>query len=278
MLLEGVALGGLGELAGEDGEPDAELLAQLVLPLLDQATGGDDEAAFHVGAHHQLADEEPGHDGLAGAGVVRQHVAQRLARQHGLVDGGDLVRQRCHVGGVHRHHRVEQIGQVDAVGLGGELEVLAGGVEGPGPARLDQAQIRLVVAEEHPLGDRTLADLVVDGEGVLADRLDLDNGGCAVRREPVEYGSDRYRFQLDHRDVTLFPLRTRPAWTAVQGPGGIEAPRGFRGCSAFLHRSPHSPGTTRLRFALLGAQRWNVDHGQSPAKVTWPCFTGLKWT
>jgi hypothetical protein len=26
------------------------------------------------------------------------------------------------------------------------------------------------------------------------------------------------------------------------------------------------------------AARWKVEHGQSRAKVTEPCFTGLKWT
>ena len=184
----GVALGGLGELTGEDGEAHPELLGQLVLPRLDQVAGGDDEAALQVGAHHELADVEPGLDGLAGTGGVRQHVAQGLAWQHGLVDGGDLVGERCHVGAVHRHHRVEEVGKVDAVGLGGELEVLAVGVEGPGAALLDQAQIRLIVAEEHTLGHRLLADLVVDRDGLIADPLDLDDGCRAVGREAVEDG------------------------------------------------------------------------------------------
>ena len=56
---------------------------------------------------------------------------KRLARQHRLVDGRDLVRQRLHVRGVDRHHRVEQKREVDALGLAGQLERRAVAVEGP---------------------------------------------------------------------------------------------------------------------------------------------------
>jgi hypothetical protein len=65
VLIEGVDPCGLVQLAGEDGELDAELLVELVLPLLDQAAGGDEQYPLGVGAHPQLADEESGHDGLA---------------------------------------------------------------------------------------------------------------------------------------------------------------------------------------------------------------------
>ena len=41
--------------------------------------------------------KQPGHDRLAGAGVIGQQEPQRLARQHLLVDGGDLVRQRIDI-------------------------------------------------------------------------------------------------------------------------------------------------------------------------------------
>ncbi|TVQ84047.1 MAG: hypothetical protein EA400_18050 [Chromatiaceae bacterium] len=53
---------------------------------------------------------------------------------------GEAVVQR--VGAALR----EQVREVDAVGLGGELEVFAVGVEGSGAAGLVQPQIRLVLA------------------------------------------------------------------------------------------------------------------------------------
>ena len=112
-----------------------------------------------VAAQHQLADVEPGHDGLASTGIVGQHEAQRLARQHGLVDGGDLVRQRLDVAAVHRHHRVEQVGEMDALGLGGELEVFAVGIEGPERTLLDQTQRGLVIPQQHPISDGGLPTL-----------------------------------------------------------------------------------------------------------------------
>ena len=104
-------------------EVQTELLMQLVAPLLDQTAGSDDQDAVRICPQDEFADIESGHDGLAGARIIGQHEAQRLTRQHGFVDSGDLVGQWLDVGGVHRHHRVEQVGQMDAVGLQGQLEV-----------------------------------------------------------------------------------------------------------------------------------------------------------
>jgi hypothetical protein len=175
-VVEGVAATGLLDLlARKQRERQAELLEHFVLPLLDQAAGSDDQHALGIGAHQQLADEQAGHDSLAGTGVIGQHVAQRLARQHRLVDRDDLVRQRLHVRRVHRHHRIEQVGQVDAVGLGGELELVARRIEGPGAPRFGQRQLGLVGAEQHPLQQLAVGGLVVDSEGVVTDRLGRDN-------------------------------------------------------------------------------------------------------
>jgi hypothetical protein len=112
---------------------------EFVLPLFGQAAGADDQAALQVAAGDQFLDEQAGHDGLAGARVVRQQEAQRLARQHGLIDGGDLVRQRIDDRGVHRQHRVEQVREADALGLGNQAEQRAVAVEAPGPALLDDS-------------------------------------------------------------------------------------------------------------------------------------------
>ena len=48
------------------------LLAELVLPLFDEATRRDDQAALQVASGDQLLDEQTGHDGLPGAGIVRE--------------------------------------------------------------------------------------------------------------------------------------------------------------------------------------------------------------
>ena len=90
---------------------EAELLGHLVLPLLDEAAGRDDQAAFEVAADQQFLDQQAGHDGLAGAGIVGEQEAQRLARQHFAVDGGDLVRQRFDLGGADGEIGIEQMRQ-----------------------------------------------------------------------------------------------------------------------------------------------------------------------
>jgi hypothetical protein len=68
---------------GEDLEGQVEALVKLVLPLLGQAAGADDQAALQVAPGDEFLDEQAGHDGLAGARVVSQQETQGLARQHG---------------------------------------------------------------------------------------------------------------------------------------------------------------------------------------------------
>ena len=140
--------------AGEDLEGEAELEEQLVLPLLDQAARRDDQAALHVLAEDQLLDVEPGHDRLAGTRVVGEQEPQRGARQQLAVDRPDLVRQRLHVAGGHREHRVVESGQLDSLRLGDELEVGRFGVEGATAGCCDR-QLLLIAPEQHLLAQVT---------------------------------------------------------------------------------------------------------------------------
>ena len=116
---------GLELVVGQDFEGQVEAAVEFVLPLLGEAAGADDQAALQVAAGDQFLDEQPGHDGLAGAGIVGEQETQRLARQHGLVDGRDLVRQRFDQRGVDGEHRVEQMRKADAMRLGDEAEQCA---------------------------------------------------------------------------------------------------------------------------------------------------------
>ena len=76
------------------------------------------------------------------------------------------MRQGFDLGGVDRHHGVEEVGQVDAVGLRRQLEGLAGGVKGPGPAGDGQVEVRLLAAKQHDLAKLAGGGLVIDGDGV----------------------------------------------------------------------------------------------------------------
>ncbi len=93
-----VAAGGrLDRVAAHELEVKTQLEPQLLLPLLDQASGGNDQAAVEIAADHQLLDEEAGHDRLAGAGIVGEQKAQWLALEHLLVDRGDLMGKRLEI-------------------------------------------------------------------------------------------------------------------------------------------------------------------------------------
>ena len=190
--------GGLELVVGQDLERQMEAAVQLVLPLLGQAARADDQAALEVAAGDQLLDQQAGHDRLAGARVVGQQEAQRLARQHRLVDGRDLVRQRLDERGVDREHRVEQVREADAVRLGDEPEQRAVAVEAPGPALLDDLEPRLVVAVEQLVRDLAGRRLVDELEGVGAEPLDADDGDQGVGQDAADggVGLEVFEFQM----------------------------------------------------------------------------------
>src|SRR5690606_24841083 len=118
----------------------------------DEVARTDDEAPLEVPAGHQLLDEEPGHDRLAGARVVGEQEAQRLAGKHDLVDRGDLVRQRVHERGMNSEQWVEEVREASPMGLGGEAKGRAVPGEARRAALVDDLEPRLVVAVEDLLG------------------------------------------------------------------------------------------------------------------------------
>ena len=118
----------------------------------------------------------PGHDGLAGAGVVGKQEPQRLTREHFTIDGSDLVRQRVDPRAVDGEVGVEQVREPDALGLGGDPERLAVAIEAEGSGGLDQFEPRLGIAKEQHLG-RAVGAAVDHVQGIGADPLgahDLD--------------------------------------------------------------------------------------------------------
>ena len=146
--------GGFELVVGQDLERKLESAVQLVLPLLGEAAGADDQAPLQVAAGDQLLDQQPRHDGLARAGVVGEQEAQRLTRQHRVVDAGDLVRQRVDHRRVDRQQRVEQVREADALRFGHQPEQRAVAVEAPRPPLGDDLEPGLVVAVEQFVGDR----------------------------------------------------------------------------------------------------------------------------
>ena len=158
----------------------------------------DDQAALQVPARDQLLDQEPPHDGLAGAWVVGEEEAQLLARQHRLVDGRDLVRQRVDDRGVDRQQRVEQMRKPDALRLGHEPEQGAVAVEAPRPPLGDDLEPVLVVAVEQLVGDRAGRCLVRQLDRLRAEPLHADDRHRAVGVDAPDSAARSQVFEL-HR-------------------------------------------------------------------------------
>jgi hypothetical protein len=76
----------------DDREAFIELVVELVLPLDRQRGRAEDQ--YPVGHHPQpqLLEQEPRHDRLARARIVREHEPQPRLGKHVLVDRDDLVR------------------------------------------------------------------------------------------------------------------------------------------------------------------------------------------
>ena len=172
--------GGVQLVVGQDLEGELEPAIQLVLPLFGEAAGADDEAAFQIAAGDQFLDQQPRHDGLAGAGVVGQEEAQRLPRQHRLVDGGDLMRQWVDDRGVDCQHGVEQMCEADTLRFGDQPKERPVAVEAPGPPLGDDLQAGLVVAVQQLVGDRAGQRLVRQLERLRAEPLHADDRDHAV--------------------------------------------------------------------------------------------------
>ena len=99
---------------------------------------------MHRRRHQEFLDEQPRHDRLARARIVRQHIAERLLGQHLFVDGGYLMRQRDDVRRMNRHHRIERTAQVDAKRLERKLEVRRRSYKRPGQVLRRDGKARFI--------------------------------------------------------------------------------------------------------------------------------------
>ena len=177
-----------------------ELLVELDLPLLDETAGRDDEAALEGAPDEELTDEQAGHDRLAGTRVVSQQEAKRLARQHLLVDRGDLVWQRLDRGGGHREERVEQVGEVDALCLGDQAEQGAIAIEAPRTSLFGDLEAALGLAVEDLGANRAIGQLVGELDRVRAIPLGPNDRGEAGGRKALDDRPGCERLKLCDRD------------------------------------------------------------------------------
>ena len=185
-------------LAAQDVEHEVELVRELVLPLLDQAPGGDDEAPFEAAPDEQLLDEETRHHRLASAGVVGEEKPERLAVQHRAVDRGQLMRERLDLRRVHRDVRIEEMREPNAKRLRGEPEEVPVAVERKAARGRHLAEPGLVLAKEdavpEPLGSPPGHFHRVGAVGAGGEDLHL-----AVSADTGEPATRHDAFELHHR-------------------------------------------------------------------------------
>ena len=130
---------------------------------------------------------KPGHDRLAGAGVIGEKKSQAGLREHLLVDGFDLVRQRADAGKADGEMPVVGVGQSDARGLDEQAKALGidGLNRGGGFGLLAKDGGRLLLRKDGLVG-RAIAETDTALESVpdRADRLQ-DNRLCEMARQVV---------------------------------------------------------------------------------------------
>ena len=103
--------------ARDDIEGQVKLVLQLVLPLLHKIARCDDQTPLQVTTNNQFLDQKPGHNGLAGTGVIGKQKPQRLTRKHFTIYGGDLMWQRLDAGAVNCKVGIKEMSEPDALGL-----------------------------------------------------------------------------------------------------------------------------------------------------------------
>ena len=169
--------------AGENLERQVEAGAQFVLPLLGQAARAHHQTPPQIAAHDEFLHQQASHDGLAGAGIVGEQEAQRLARQHGLVDGGDLMRQRFHQRGVDGEQRIEKMRQADAKRFRHQSIGRTIAIEAPDARMLREPKTAFVLPIEHFFGDAAGGFSIGQREGVGAVPTRVQDGDGSTGRD-----------------------------------------------------------------------------------------------
>ena len=95
-------------------------------------------------------------------------LAQGRSGQHGLVDRGDLVRQRLDAGRMDGQKRVEEMGEPDTVRLGDQPEQGSIAIETPGTSTLQNLKTGFILSEEKLLCPSPLRGPVGQGQRLAA--------------------------------------------------------------------------------------------------------------
>ena len=114
-LIDAVLLADVAAL--EHDELLVELLLKLALPLEGEVGRADDQDAIGQAAKLQFADQQPGHDGFAGAGVIGEQETDAGELEQVVVNRLKLMRQRIDARDGKSEIGIEFVGDPKRVGL-----------------------------------------------------------------------------------------------------------------------------------------------------------------
>ena len=171
----------------ENDELLVELLLEFPLPLEGEIRGGDDQDSLGQAPQLQFPDEQAGHDGLAGAGVVGQQETYARQLQQEVVDCLQLVRQ-----GIDPRYRqpkvgVKLVGNAQAISLNAKAQQSAVALVG-GDAAQNLHGCEVGFGQNHP------AELF---------RTDADDADCPCAITPLPDGFNSHRLVERRPDEDL---------------------------------------------------------------------------
>ncbi|GEM_PF-4094257 len=112
---------------------------------------------------------------MARARFVGEQETQGLTRQHGLINGSDLMGQRFHQRGRHGKQGTEQVGQANAMRFSRQAEQGAVAVETPGPALFHHIETRLVMAIQNLVRHTAIGTTIDQRQSIRTVPFHIDN-------------------------------------------------------------------------------------------------------
>ena len=105
-----------------DEELLVELLLEFPLPLEGEVSRGHDQDALAHAPELEFLDQQPGHDRLAGPGIVGQEEADAGELEKVVVDRFELVGQRIDAGDRQAEIGIELVGDAERISLDAEAK------------------------------------------------------------------------------------------------------------------------------------------------------------